>query len=85
MGLQRIYLVSQASIYYAVLRLAGTYLVLASGYGLVGMSVLQFALSLFHAGWVVRFCLVYLPDVPLRPSRPVGAEVTRLLNYGNTC
>ena len=40
------------------------------------------ALSLGYAGFVVRFCRVYLPDVPLRPTRPVRAEVTKLLNYG---
>ncbi len=82
MGLQRIYLVSQVGIYYAALRLVGTYLLLTNGYGLVGLSVLHLALSLFHAAFVVRLCLVYLPDVPLRPSRPQRAEVTRLLNYG---
>ena len=82
MGLQRFYLVSQANIYNAVLRLVGTYLLLTNGYGLVGLSVLQLALSLFTAACLVQFCLVYLPDVPLRPSRPVRAEVTRLLNYG---
>ena len=82
MGLQRFYLVSQANIYNAVLRLAGTYIVLANGYGLIGLSVLQFALNLFTAVWFVRLCLVYLPNVPLRPSRPVRAEVTKLLNYG---
>jgi glycosyltransferase involved in cell wall biosynthesis/O-antigen/teichoic acid export membrane protein len=81
-GLQRVYLVSQANIYIAVLRLAGTYLVLGNGYGLVGLSVMQFALNAFAAVWFVRLCLVYLPNVSLRPSRPVRAEVTRLLNYG---
>jgi glycosyltransferase involved in cell wall biosynthesis/O-antigen/teichoic acid export membrane protein len=81
-GLQRFYLVARASIYYSALRLVGTYLLLTNGYGLVGLSVLHFALSLFNAGCVVRLCLVYLPGLPLRPSRPVRAEVTRLLNYG---
>lgn len=81
-GLQRIYLVSQVSLYYAVLRVAGTYLLLTNGFGLVGLSVLHLGLSLFHAGFVVRYCRVYLPDVPLRPARPVRAEVIKLLNYG---
>ncbi len=81
-GLQRYYLVSQANLYNAVLRFAGTYLVLSNGYGLVGLSVMQYALNVFSAVWFVRLCLVYLPDVRLRPSRPVRAEVVRLANYG---
>ena len=81
-GLQRFYLVSQVNIYSTVLRLAGTYFVLGSGYGLVGLSVMQFALNLFTAIWFVRLCLVHMPDVSLLPSRPVRAEVARLLNYG---
>ena len=80
-GLQRLYLVARASIYYSALRLVGTYL-LVNSYGLVGLSVLHLALSLFHAGFVVWYCLTYLPDLPLRPSRPLRTEVTRLLNYG---
>jgi glycosyltransferase involved in cell wall biosynthesis/O-antigen/teichoic acid export membrane protein len=82
MGLQRFYLVSQANIYNAALRLVGTYLLLTNGYGLVGLSVLHLGLSLVYAGFVVRSCLVYLPDVPLRPARPARAEVAKLLNYG---
>ena len=82
MGLQRFYLVSQASICYALLRFVGTYLLLTNGYGIIGLSLLLFALSLAYAGFVVRYCLVYLPGVPLRPARPVRAEVTKLLNYG---
>ena len=81
-GLQRFYLVSQVNIYSTVLRLAGTYFVLGSGYGIVGLSVMQFALNLFTAIWFVRLCLVHMPDVSLLPARPVRAEVTRLLNYG---
>ncbi len=61
---------------------SGTYFLLTNGYGLVGLSLLHLALSLAYAGFVVRYCLVYLPDVPLRPSRPVRAEVVKLLNYG---
>lgn len=82
MGLQRIYLVSQASIYGALLRFVGTYLLLTNGYGVIGLSLLHFAVSLTYAGFVVRYCLVYLPDLPLRPSRPARAEVTKLLHYG---
>jgi glycosyltransferase involved in cell wall biosynthesis/O-antigen/teichoic acid export membrane protein len=82
MGLQRFYLVSLANIYNAGLRLVGTYLLLTAGYGVIGLSMLHLALSIVYAGFVVRSCLVYLPDVPLRPVRPVRAEVTKLLNYG---
>jgi O-antigen/teichoic acid export membrane protein len=82
MGLQRIYLVSQASILYAVLRVIGTYLLLTNGFGLVGLSVLHLGLSLLHAGFVIRYCRVFLPHLPLSPGRLVRDDVTRLLNYG---
>lgn len=82
MGLQRIYLVSQVAIVFSLVRAAGTYLLLVNGYGIVGLSVLNFVLSLANSAMVVWFCRVHLPGVPLRPVRPVREEVTNLLNYG---
>jgi O-antigen/teichoic acid export membrane protein len=82
MGLQRHYLVSQAGVCYSLLRVVGTYVVLKAGYGIVGLSLVYLGLSLAYAVLIVRFCLVYLPEIPLRPSRPVRSEVSRLLHYG---
>ncbi len=82
MGLQRIYLVSQVSILFSLVRAAGTYLLLVNGFGLVGLSLLHLALSLANGVLVFVLCRVHLPDVPLRPVRPVREEVTKLLNYG---
>lgn len=82
MGLQRIYLISQASVYSALLRLAGTYLLVTNGYGIVSLAFLQLALSLGFAVFIVGFCVVTLPEVSFRPMRPERSEVKRLLNYG---
>ena len=82
MGLQRIYLISQASVYSALLRLVGTYVLVTNGYGIVGLALLQLALSLGFAAFVTGFCVATLPEITFRPMRPVRAEVGRLLNYG---
>ena len=82
MGLHRLYRVSQASIYYAVARFVGTYVLLINGYGLIALSLLHFALSFANAIYVARLCRVYLPGVPVRPGRPMRADVMKLLNYG---
>jgi O-antigen/teichoic acid export membrane protein len=82
MGLQRIYRVSQVTITNTVLRVAGTYVLLSNGYGIVALALMYLGLSLLYAAFVMRLCRVYLPDVPLRPSRPERAEVAKLFNYG---
>jgi O-antigen/teichoic acid export membrane protein len=82
MGLQRIYLVSRVGVIFSLVRAAGTYLLLMSGYGLVGLAVLHLVLSLANAALVVYYCRVFLPDLRLRPQRPVREEVLKLLNYG---
>jgi O-antigen/teichoic acid export membrane protein len=82
MGLQRIYLVSRVGILFSVGRAIATYVLLTTGYGLVALSVLNLVLSLANAALVVHYCRVYLPELPLRPARPVRAEVLKLLNYG---
>jgi O-antigen/teichoic acid export membrane protein len=82
MGLQRIYLVSRVGILFSLVRAVGTYALLMNGYGLVGLSVLHLVLSLANAALVVHYCRVFLPDLPLSPSRPVREEVLKLLNYG---
>lgn len=82
MGLQRIYLVSQVGILFSLVRAAGTYLLLVNGFGLVGLSLLHLALSLSNGALVFVLCRARLPEVPLRPVRPVREEVTKLFNYG---
>ncbi len=82
MGLQRIYLVSRVGIFFAIARAIATVILLRNGYGLVGLSVLNLALSLGNAWLVVRYCRVFLPHLPFRPIRPVREDVVKLLNYG---
>jgi O-antigen/teichoic acid export membrane protein len=82
MGLQRIYLVSRVGILFSVFRAAASYALLVSGYGVIGLSMLNLVLSLANAALVVYYCRVYLPELPLRPVRAVRAEVMKLLHYG---
>jgi O-antigen/teichoic acid export membrane protein len=82
MGLQRIYLVSRAGIIFGLVRAAVTYALLTRGYGIVALSMLNLFASLANAGLVVYYCRQLLPDLPLRPIRPVRDEVVKLLNYG---
>lgn len=82
MGLQRIYLVSRLGALFSVVRGLGTYVLLTNGFGLIGLSLLHLGLSLANAAVVVYYCRVFLPGLPLRPTRPERTEVARLLNYG---
>jgi O-antigen/teichoic acid export membrane protein len=82
MGLQRIYLVSQVGVLFALVRAAGTYLLLINGYGIVGLSLLHLAMSLVNGALVIYLCRVHLPQVPLRPVKPAREEVQKLFNYG---
>ena len=82
MGLQRIYLVSQVGILFSLVRAAGTYLLLVNGFGVVGLAILHLAMSVLNAVLVFSLCRIHLPDVSLRPVRPVREEVLKLFNYG---
>lgn len=82
MGLQRFYLVARTGVLLSLIRAAATYALLTWGYGIIALSLLHLALSLASSVLVFQLCRVHLPAVPLRPVRPTGAEVTKLLNYG---
>jgi len=82
MGMQRIYLVSRVGVVLSLLRAAGTYGLLTSGYGLVALALLPLVLSLANAALVVYYCRVLLPDVALTPARFEREEVFKLVNYG---
>jgi O-antigen/teichoic acid export membrane protein len=55
---------------------------LANGFGIIALSVLNLVLSLANAALVVHYCRVFLPDLPLRPAPLIREEVLKLFNYG---
>lgn len=82
MGLQRFYLVARVSVLFSVARSVLIYVLLTHGYGIIALSVVQFAMSLISNGWVYRLCRVHLPDVSFGIIRPARDEVKKLLTYG---
>ena len=82
MGLQRMYLIARAGIFFSVIRAAAIYVLLQAGYGLVGLAMISLLLSLANAGLVFYYCRVLLPHVRFRPIRPIREEVMTLFNYG---
>lgn len=82
MGLQRFYLVARIGMAFSLVRGGATYGLLAAGYGIVGLSLLNLLLSIAMSVLVYYLARRSLPGVSMSPARLVRQETTKLFNYG---
>ena len=82
MGLQKFYLISRLGIVFTLGRGVLVYALLKSGFGIVTLAFIQFAVTLASNLLTYRIARRELPYLTIRLVRPVRAEVMKLFNYG---
>jgi O-antigen/teichoic acid export membrane protein len=82
MALQENYRLARVGIGLGLVRAVLTYVLLAAGYGVVMLAVLQLVMSLASSVFLYRICTERLPFLSVRLIRPTRARVVKLLNYG---
>ncbi len=82
MGLQRLYVVSQLGMLFGIVRAVAIIVLLKSGFGLIALAFVSFAMSTVNGWRVYSACRRYAPHLSLRPLPLRRGVVSRLLNYG---
>jgi O-antigen/teichoic acid export membrane protein len=82
MGLQRFYQVSRIGIFFSVARAISIYVLMANGFGIISLALLQLVLSLVSAVICYVLCRMHLPQITFRPMGLASANVRKLLHYG---
>jgi O-antigen/teichoic acid export membrane protein len=73
---------SKIGIMFSLARAIITFVLLAMGYGVITLAVLQFVASVLNSVILYRICIEQLPFLSVRLVRPARARVVKLLNYG---